>query len=170
MNINVVIALVFSVFALGCAHVKTETNLHTKEQAVEEESVKMMSNLEIIKSTFEGDSSEENGKNLRKHLSKSATWKEADGFPLAGVYIGFEEISEKVFKRLSTEWTDYRFVVDGYVDAENRVFAYDTYYGTYNETGRKFSARVAHLWMLENNKIVSFEQFVDSVPVVESME
>ncbi len=152
------------------AYVKTKTYLSDKKQFIKKENVQMISNLDIIKSTYEGETAEENGKSLQKYLSKNITWKEADGFPLAVVYIGFEEISKKVFKRLSTEWTDFRFVVEGYVAADNRVFAYGTYYGRYNETGRTFNARVAHLWTLKNNKIHSFEQFVDSVPVIASMQ
>jgi len=53
----------------------------------------VLTNLEIIKSTYEGDTSEENGRNLQKYLSNEVKWKEANGFPLAGTYIGFKEIS-----------------------------------------------------------------------------
>jgi ketosteroid isomerase-like protein len=130
----------------------------------------VMTNLEIIKSSYEGASSEENGRNLQKYLSDRVQWKEADGFPLAGTYIGFKEIAEKVFHRLATEWTDYKFIVEGYVADGDKVFAYGTYTGKFNKTGQSFSARVAHLWTLENSKIIKFEQFVDSVPVVEAMQ
>lgn len=128
-----------------------------------------MTNLDIIKSTYEGKTSEENGRQLRKYLSGNAIWKEADGFPLAGTYVGFEEISQQVFSRLAKDWTNYRFVVDGYVSAGNHVFAYGTYQGKFNKTGREFSARVAHLWTLQDKEITCFEQFVDSVPVVNAM-
>ncbi|MEI8623645.1 nuclear transport factor 2 family protein [Pseudoalteromonas sp. B137] len=123
-----------------------------------------MTNLEIIKSTYEGSSSEENGRNLQKHIADDIKWKEADGFPLSGTYIGFKEIEQKVFSQLATQWTDYRFIVDGYVADGDHVFAYGTYHGVFNKTGKVFSARVAHLWTLKNHKIISFEQFVDSVP------
>ncbi len=130
----------------------------------------IMTNLEIIKSTYEGASSEENGRNLEKYLSDKVKWKEADGFPLAGTYIGFEQISKHVFHRLATEWTDYKFVVEDYVAEGNKVFAYGTYSGVFNNTGRSFNARVAHLWTLENSKIIKFEQFVDSAPVNAAMQ
>ena len=45
-----------------------------------------MTNLEIIKSTYEGKTSEENGKNLAKHVAKNISWTEAKGFPYAGTY------------------------------------------------------------------------------------
>lgn len=128
-----------------------------------------MTPLEIVKSTYEGDTSEENGRNLKEHLAPEARWTEAAGFPYAGTYTGFEEIAEKVFARLGAEWTGYRFVPEDYVADDKRVVAFGTYYGTYNETGKEFSARVAHVWLVENGKIVKFEQFVDSVPVADAM-
>lgn len=129
-----------------------------------------MTPLEIVKSTYEGDTSEENGRNLQAHLAPDAKWTEAAGFPYAGTYTGFGEIAENVFARLGTEWTGYRFVPENYVADDQRVVAYGTYYGTYKATGKEFSARVAHVWRVKDGKIVKFEQFVDSVPVVEAME
>lgn len=127
-----------------------------------------MTNLDIIKSTYEGNSSEENGQNLQHHLSAEATWTEAAGFPYAGTYTGFEEIAKHVFQRLSSEWIDYKFVVEDYVADKDKVVAYGTYSGTYKLTNKTFKARVAHLWKLKGGKIISFEQFVDSVPVVKA--
>lgn len=128
-----------------------------------------MTNLEIIKSTYEGKSSEENGKNLAKYLAADVSWTEAKGFPYAGVYVGIEEISEHVFKRLGTEWEGYKFTPEAYVCEGDMVIAYGTYTGTYTgtykKTNKSFSARVAHLWKLKDEKIIRFEQIVDSQPV-----
>ncbi|WP_282120650.1 nuclear transport factor 2 family protein [Ruegeria atlantica] len=68
-----------------------------------------MTPLEIVKSTYEGETSEENGHSLLAHLTPDAKWIEAAGFPYAGTYTGFDEIAENVFARLASEWTDYRF-------------------------------------------------------------
>jgi len=129
-----------------------------------------MTNLEIVKSTYEGKTSEENGKNLEKYLAAGAAWTEAAGFPYAGTYTGFESISKNVFSRLATEWFDYKFVPDGYVADGGKVVAYGTYSGIYKATGKPFKARVAHLWILRDGKIISFEQFVDSKTVTETMK
>jgi len=124
-----------------------------------------MTNLEIIKSTYEGKTSEENGKNLAKYVAADISWTEAKGFPYRGTYIGLNAINKNVFRRLGTEWADYKFVPDGYLADGDKVVAYGTYSGTNNETGKSFTARVAHLWKLKDGKIVNFEQFVDSQPV-----
>ncbi len=129
-----------------------------------------MTPLEIVISTYEGESSEENGRSLQAYLAPDAKWTEAAGFPYAGTYTGFTEIAENVFARLASEWTDYRFVPEHYVADGHRVVAYGTYYGMYNATGKAFSARVSHVWQVEDGKIVKFEQFVDSAPVKEAME
>lgn len=125
----------------------------------------VMTNLDIIKSTYEGKTSEENGKNLVKYVAVNISWTEAKGFPYAGTYIGLESVTENVFSRLGSEWIDYKFTPEDYVASDDKVVAYGTYTGTYKITGKPFTARVAHAWKLKNSKIVSFEQFVDSQPV-----
>ena len=124
-----------------------------------------MTNLEIVRSTYEGKTSEENGKNLAKYVAENISWTEAKGFPYAGTYIGLENITSNVFYRLGSEWIDYKFTPEGYVVEDDKVVAYGTYSGTYKTTNKFFKARVAHLWHLKDGKIMSFEQFVDSKTV-----
>ncbi|MDT3309330.1 nuclear transport factor 2 family protein [Shewanella baltica] len=126
-------------------------------------------NLTLVKSTYEGSSSAENAKNLQHALASDARWTEAAGFPYAGTYVGFSAIAAKVFARLETEWDNYRVDIEDYVAQGDKVFAFGTYSGTYVKTGKHFSARVAHLWKIHSGKIVSFEQFVDSHTVVNTM-
>jgi ketosteroid isomerase-like protein len=131
---------------------------------------KTMTNLEIIKSTYEGKTSEENGQNLAKYVAEDISWTEAKGFPYAGTYIGLENITKNVFSRLGSEWIDYKFTPEDYVASDDKVVAYGTYTGTYKFTGKSFTARVAHIWKLKDRKIISFEQFVDSKPVNNAMK
>jgi ketosteroid isomerase-like protein len=126
---------------------------------------KKMTNLEIVRSTYEGKTSEENGKNLAKYVADNISWTEAKGFPYGGTYIGLDNITKNVFSRLGSEWIDYKFTPEDYVASDDKVVAYGTYSGTYKVTGKPFTARVAHVWKLKDGKIISFEQFVDSKPV-----
>ncbi len=128
-----------------------------------------MTHLEIIKSTYEGKTSEENSRNLEKYLAPDAQWTEAAGFPLAGTFTGFEEIAKNVFYRLATEWIDYKFTPENYVADGDQVVAYGNYTGINKETNKPLNARVAHLWKLKDGKIISFEQFVDSKTVTDTM-
>ena len=129
-----------------------------------------MTNLEIIRSTYEGKTSEENGKNLAKYVAETISWTEAKGFPYGGTYVGLASITKNVFSRLGSEWINYKFTPEDYVAGEDKVVAYGTYSGTYKISGKYFEARVAHVWKLRNGKIISFEQFVDSQPVNNSMK
>jgi ketosteroid isomerase-like protein len=131
---------------------------------------KAMTNLEIIKSTYEGKTSEENGKNLAEYAVEDISWTEAKGFPYAGTYIGLESITKNVFSRLGSEWIDYKFTPEDYVANGDRVVAFGTYTGTYKKTNKSLAARVAHIWKLKDGKIISFEQFVDSQTVNDSMK
>ena len=132
--------------------------------------IKSMTNLEIIKSTSDGKTSEENGLNLAKHVAEDISWTEAKGFPYAGTYIGLEQITKNVFMCLGSEWIDYKFTPEDYAVDEDKVVAFGTYSGTYKKTNNYFEARVAHIWKLKNSKIISFEQFVDSKTVDEAMQ
>ena len=129
-----------------------------------------MTNLEIIKSTYEGKTSEENGQNLAKYVIKDISWTEAKGFPYAGTYIGLENITKNVFSRLGSEWIDYKFTPEDYVASDDKVVAFGTYSGTYKITDKSFTARVAHIWKLKEHKIISFEQFVDSQTVNDAIK
>lgn len=129
-----------------------------------------MTNLEIIKSTYEGKTSEENGRNLARYVADDISWTEAEGFPYAGLYIGLEEITKHVFSRLGSEWIDYKFTPEDYVANGDMVVAYGIYTGVYKKTGKSMHARVAHLWKLKDGRIVSFEQFVDSQMVSNALK
>ena len=63
-----------------------------------------------------------------------------------------------------------KFTPEDYVASDDKVVAFGTYTGTYKLTSKAFTARVAHVWKLKDGKIVSFEQFVDSKPVNDSMK
>jgi len=126
------------------------------------------SNLEIIRSTYEG-SSEDNGRNLMAVLAPDARWTEAAGFPYAGTYVGPSEIAKGVFSRLASEWDGYSAKVHTYLVDGDRVAAFGVYSGTYRRTGKAMTAAFAHLYRLDGGKIVTMEQVVDSHQVQQAI-
>lgn len=128
-----------------------------------------MSNLEIIKSTYDVKSLEERRQKLAEYAVDDISWTEAKGFPYAGTYIGLESIMDNVHKRLATEWIGFKFSPEDYIADEDKVVVIGTYSGTYKQTQKYFEARVAHFWELNSGKISSFEQLVDSKTVVDAM-
>ena len=128
----------------------------------------MLTNLAIIKSTYEGNS-EENGKRIQAYLAEDAQWTEAAGFPYAGTYIGFDQVAKNVFARLASEWEGYKAEVSDYYQDGDTIIAVGVYSGTYKQTGKYFEADFVHLWKLRNQKIVKFKQYVDSYLVRNAM-
>jgi ketosteroid isomerase-like protein len=128
----------------------------------------MTTNLDIIRATYEG-TSEENGRHLLAVLAPDAAWTEAAGFPYAGTYVGAEQIVAGVFQRLGTEWEGYTAKVHTYLADGNRVAAFGAYAGTYRKTGKAMTATFAHLYHLQNGKIIRMEQYVDSHLVQQAM-
>ncbi len=102
-------------------------------------------------------------------LGPETTWTEAAGFPYAGTYTGPEEVREHVFEAIGRDWDGYRFTLGDLFDAGEAVIGVGTYTGTHRRTGRSFTARVAHLWRFASGEVVSFEQIVDSAPVVAAL-
>jgi ketosteroid isomerase-like protein len=102
-------------------------------------------------------------------LSAKTTWTEAAGFPYAGTYTGPDEVREHVFEAIGRDWDGYRFTLGDLLDAGDAVIGVGTYTGTHRRTGRSFTARVAHLWRFDGGEVVSFEQIVDSAPVVAAL-
>jgi uncharacterized protein len=130
----------------------------------------MAANLDLIRSTYEGSSSEENGRNLLAALAPDAEWTEAEGFPYAGTYVGADAIIAGVFRRLGTEWIGYRADVHTYLEDGDHVAAFGVYSGTYKATGRSMRAAFAHLYELRNGKIVRMMQYVDTVMVLKALD
>jgi len=127
-----------------------------------------MTNAEIIQAHYAASDAGD----LAGMLAPFATdveWTEADGFPLAGTYVGPQAIAEGVFMGLQQDWQGFTAAVDEVLDAGSTVVGIGTYSGTNKVTGKSFAARFTHIWRLEDGKVVRFEQVVDSALVVAAM-
>jgi len=100
-------------------------------------------------------------------FDEDITWKEADGFPLAGTYIGPQAVVEKVFMRLGEFSDNWAVVVDRFIADGDTVVADGKYTWNHKESGKPCEVRMAHVWTLKNGKISSFLQHVDTAMVRE---
>ncbi len=96
-------------------------------------------------------------------MSADVQWTEAAGGPYGGVSIGPEAVLENVFMKLGTEWDGFSAVPREYVASDSTVVALGEYSATYKATGKSFKAPFAHVWKFANGKVVSFEQYTDTV-------
>jgi ketosteroid isomerase-like protein len=128
----------------------------------------MSANLPLLRSTYEGLSGE-NATRLLAALAPDAEWIEAAGFPYAGTYVGAEAIIANVFRRLATEWIDYRAEASSYIEQGDQIAAFGMYSGTFKATGRSMQAAFAHLYTFRDGKIARMTQYVDSHMVRQAM-
>ena len=94
-------------------------------------------------------------------------WIEADGFPLAGTYIGPQSVVEKVFMRLGEFSENWGVAINRYIAEGDTVVADGKYTWNNKETGDACEVRMAHVWTLVDGKATSFLQHVDSAKVRE---
>jgi ketosteroid isomerase-like protein len=110
-------------------------------------------------------SAEGNIEKMFQNVSPKIVWREMDGFPCAGVYHSQSEIIENVFKVLGRDWIGYRFELDQLIDGGAHIIGIGNYRGKNKKTLKELNVRVAHLWKVEEGKIVQFEQFTDTLLV-----
>ncbi|WES62691.1 nuclear transport factor 2 family protein [Microbacter sp. GSS18] len=103
-------------------------------------------------------------------LASDVRWTEAAGFPYAGTYIGPQAVAENVFARIQADWEGFTLAIDEVIDGGSTVVGLGTYSGTNRVTGRPFTARVTHIWRLEDGAVTGFEQITDTVPVARALE
>lgn len=121
----------------------------------------MGKNYEAIKAHYAGSDTKDLSAMMAPVTSRTA-WTEMAGFPYAGTYVGPEAIIEGVFKRIGEEWDGYALKLEKLVDGGATIVGIGTYSGTYKKTGKAMSARVVHVWEMEDGKALSFEQFTDT--------
>ncbi|MCR6482531.1 nuclear transport factor 2 family protein [Amycolatopsis sp. OK19-0408] len=124
-----------------------------------------MSNVDVIRAHYAA-SDRGDLPGMLAPLGPKTTWTEAAGFPYAGTYTGPDEVRSNVFEAIGRDWDGYTFTLADLLDAGDTVVGVGTYTGTHHGTGKSFTARVAHLWRFEDGHVLSFEQIVDSAPVV----
>jgi len=128
----------------------------------------MSRNYEVIKAHYAGSDAHDMAA-MMAPLTATTAWTEMAGFPCAGTYVGVPAIIEGVFKRLGEEWDGYNFKLERLVDGEGTIVGIGTYSGTYRKTGKAMTARVVHVWDLEDGKVLRFEQFTDTKLVAAAM-
>ena len=100
-------------------------------------------------------------------MADDIQWTEADGFPLAGTYVGPQSVLEGVFMRLGEIGDHWGVVADQYVVEGDTVVTLGNYTWKHKTTGEPAAAKMAHVWSFCDGKIAAFQQHVDTVKVLE---
>ena len=98
-------------------------------------------------------------------LAGDIRWTEAEGFPYGGTYVGPDAVVNNVFAKLGSEWDGFTAIPHSFVAEGDTVVALGEYGGTYKATGKRFTAPFAHVWTVDDGKIVRFQQYTDTALV-----
>src|SRR5688572_30360551 len=128
----------------------------------------MSKNYDAIKTHYAG-SDRKDLATMMAPVTDHSAWTEMAGFPYAGTYVGKDAIVTGVFKRIGEEWDGYTFKLERLVDGGSTIVGIGTYSGTYKKTGKAMTARVVHVWDVNDGKVVRFEQFTDTKLIGEAM-
>ncbi len=100
-------------------------------------------------------------------MDDNIRWTEADGFPLAGTYVGPQAVLEGVFMRLGEIGDEFAAVPDQLIAEDATVVALGNYTWKHNTTGAPAVVKMVHVWTVADGKLATFQQHVDTVRVRE---
>lgn len=98
-------------------------------------------------------------------MDAKIVWNEAEGNAYAdgNPYVGPDAVLNGVFARVGGEWDGFKLVnIQLHDMSNNQVLATLRYNGTYKKTNKPIDAQVAHLWTLNDGKVIAFQQYVDT--------
>jgi uncharacterized protein len=106
---------------------------------------------------------------IKQVLASDVRWEVVDGFPYSGVYEGLDSVLHDFFGRLFTDFDEFVSDATEFLESDGRVIALGHYSGRAAQTGKRFSARFAHVWTLKNGFIVRLQQCADTVQIARAL-
>ena len=106
---------------------------------------------------------------IRQVLGSEVRWEVVDGFPYGAVYEGLDSVLRDFFGRLFTDFDE--FVANGseFFESGEHVIALGSYSGRARRSGKRFTARFAHVWTLQDGLIVRLQQCADTVQLARAL-
>ena len=105
-------------------------------------------------------------------LDEKVVWNEAEGNMYAdgNPYIGPQAVLHGVFARIGADYEYFNLVtIELHEMSNNKVFATLRYQAKLKSNGATYDAQVAHLWALKNEKVIGFQQYLDTKKVADAI-
>lgn len=102
-------------------------------------------------------------------LDPQVSWTEAAGSAYPGTHVGHEAVVSDVFTRLGEDWESFTPEPSEYIAAGSTVVALGRFVGVHRTTGRRMTARFAHVFRLTDGRITAFESINDTHQVRAAM-
>ena len=106
---------------------------------------------------------------IRQLLGSEVRWEVVDGFPYGAVYKNRDSVLRDFFGRLFTDFDE--FVANGseFFESGEHVIALGNYSGRARRSGKRFTARFAHVWTLQDGLIVRLQQCADTLQLARAL-
>jgi len=125
-------------------------------------------NLALVQDLYDAFGKKDEAR-LRRILHPQVEWIQCAGFPGGGHRRSAHEVLEQVLGGLNTEWNDFQVRIDEFLDAGRTVVVIGRYAGRHSVTAKEMESLFAHVYEVEDGRIVRFRQIADTVPMVEAM-
>jgi len=106
---------------------------------------------------------------MRQVLASDVRWEVVDGFPYGAVYVGLDRVLRDFFGRLFTDFDEFVATGAEFFESGDRVIALGSYAGRARRSGKRFTARFAHVWTLQDGLIVRLQQCADTVQLARAL-
>lgn len=126
------------------------------------------SNLTLIQDLYQAFAARDRARILEL-FDPQIEWIQNDGFPNGGRHVGATLVLDEVLARLRSEWDGWQAQVDRWLDAGEAIVALGAYQGTHKTTGKSMRAAFAHIYWVREGRIIRFEQYTDTLQVVQAM-
>jgi ketosteroid isomerase-like protein len=132
------------------------------------ENSSLSSNLVLVQDLYDAFGKKDETR-LRKILHPEVEWIQCAGFPGGGHRRSADEVLENVLGGLNTEWKDFQVLIDEYLEAGRAVVVIGRYAGRHSATDKEMEALFAHVYEVEDGRIIRFRQIADTAPMVDAM-
>lgn len=103
-------------------------------------------------------------------LHPKLSWTEAEGFPYySGTWRTPQEVVDKLLIPLARDWDDFAVKPHDFLESGQRVVTFGAYSGIAKATGKSMHAAFAHLWLVHDGKIASFDMYTDTLLVARAL-
>lgn len=128
----------------------------------------MSDNTETIKRFYDSFRTKDKESYLSL-CSDNIEWYVMGGMPGGGAFIGKKAVFEEYFPKMLSNFREFHAITEEFFDAHENVIVTGKYEGVAKSTGRKFTAKFAHIYTLRNSKIVKFRQYADTKAIHDSL-
>ena len=102
---------------------------------------------------------------IRQVLASDVRWE----VPYGAVYVGLDSVLRDFFGRLFTDFDEFAANGSEFFESGEQVIALGSYSGRARRTGKRFTARFAHVWTLQDGLIVRLQQCADTVQLARAL-